>query len=288
MFHRLLLGTILAVLGTSIAQGKTVRASDPDLKKFQDMIEMAAYGDTVLVAPGTYPGVRLRPGIRLVSEKGPDVTTIRGDQRYVIHAPDSDSLNIVEGFTLDGVRACESIVLVEKSTLTVTNCVLKHGWAGVRGEEASIRASKLRISDCQFGYYLVESKGEIIENDIRRCVTGIHLISSTPRILRSVITGNSLGIDVTEHSDPQIGGSVASANKIFGNPGGAIKNQGYARVDGIRTMKPLKLRAAYNFWGSDCPDSMVFRGPVNWVPWVDESAKKSLDRCAPGATSARK
>jgi hypothetical protein len=286
MIQRLVIAITLVALAASGAPAKTVRASDPDRKKFQDAIEMAAYGDTVLVAPGTYEGIRLRPGIRLVSEKGPEVTTIRGQHRYVIHAPDSDSLNVIDGFTLDGVRACESIILLEKSPMTVKNCVLKHGWAGIHGNEADIRASNLKISDCQYGYYLLESKGEIIENDIRRCVTAIHLISSNPRILRSVITGNSLGIEVTEHSDPQIGGSLASANKIFGNPGGAIKNQAYAKEEEFRTIKPLKLRAAYNFWGSNCPDSMAFRGPVSWVPWVDETAKKSLDRCAPGAAPA--
>jgi hypothetical protein len=265
-----------------------VSASDPDRRKFQDAIETAAYGDTVLVAPGTYPGVRLRPGIRLVAEKGPEVTTIRGDHRFVVWAPDSDSLNVVDGFTLDGVRACESIVLVENSPLLVRNCVVKHGWSGVRGDHAVIHAQDLRISDCQFGIYLNESKGEIVENDIRRCVTGVHLISSDPRILRCTITGNSLGIGVTEHSDPQIGGSLASANKIYGNPGGAIRNEAFAKENAFRTNKPLVLRAPYNYWGSNCPDSLGFRGPVVWTPWVDESAKKSLDHCAPAAAPKAK
>ncbi len=285
MIHRFVLCGWLTLLAASSAQSKTVRTAETDLAKFQDAMEKAAYGDTLLVAPGTYPGIRLRPGVRLISEKGPEVTTLKGDQQFVIAAKDCDSLNVVEGFTLDGVRACESIVLVEECPLVIRNCVLKHGWSGVHGEHATVRAEKLKITDCQFGFYLNESKGEILESDVRRCVTGIHLISSSPRILRSTVTGNSLGVDVTEHSDPQIGGSVASANKIFGNPGGAIKNRAYIKEDAVRTLKPLTLRAAYNFWGSNCPDSMIFRGPVKWTPWVDETAKKSLERCAPAATA---
>jgi hypothetical protein len=283
MIHRILCAALLGLLAASSAPAKTIRTAETELAKFQDVIEKAAYGDTVLVAPGTYPSVMLRPGIRLVSEKGPESTTLRGDRNFVVSAKDCDTLNVVDGFTLDGVRACESIVLVEEGPLVVKNCVLKHGWSGVRVEHGTVRAEKLRVTDCQFGFYFNESKGDVLESDVRRCVTGVHLINSSPRILRSTITGNSLGIDVTEHSDPQIGGSVAGANRIYGNPGGAIKNRAYAKEDVLRTTKLLVLRVPYNYWGSNCPDSLIFRGSVVWAPWVDETAKKSFERCAPAA-----
>jgi hypothetical protein len=144
------------------------------------------------------------------------------------------------------------------------------------------------VSDCQFGVCLEETKGDLLECDVRRCVTGVLLINSAPRIIRSTITGNSVGVSLTEHSDPQIGGSLATANRIYGNPGGAIRNEAYAKENGIRTMRPYTLSVPYNFWGSNCPDSTIFRGPVKWVPWLDETGKKSLERCAPAASPKAK
>ncbi|HET9886865.1 MAG TPA: right-handed parallel beta-helix repeat-containing protein, partial [bacterium] len=262
----------------SISPAKVVRVEDP--KKFQLTVDSAAYGDSVLVPPGVYPRVLLRPGIRLISEKGPEQTTLRNERMYVVKAEDADSLNVVEGFTLDGVKACEAVVDVQNSTLVIRNCIIKGGWAGIRTKFTTLRSENCRISKCQRGYFLEETKGDILETDIRGCNTGIQLVSASPRILRSTITGNSLGIDVTEHSDPSIGGSIATANRIYGNPGGAIKNSANLKRDGLRTLDPMTLHVPYNFWGSNCPDSLAFRGPIVWSPWVDESAKKSIERCA--------
>jgi len=278
----ILAALFIAALPPSVS-AKVHRVTEPE--KFQLVVDSAAYGDTVRVPPGTYPRVIIRPGISLISEKGPEETTIRNDRMFVVRATDADSLNLVEGFTLDGVRACEAVVDVANSTFLLRNCVIKSGWAGIRGKFSTIRTENCQIRSCQNGYFLEETKGDILENDIRGCATGIHLVSSSPRILRSVITGNSMGIEVTDHSDPSIGGSIATANKIYGNPGGAIYNTASIKEDGLRTLNPMTLRVPYNFWGSDCPDSLDFRGPVVWTPWVDESAKKSIERCA--VTAAR-
>jgi hypothetical protein len=278
MTIRIIFAACLVALIPSFASAKVHRVTEPE--KFQLVVDSAAYGDTVKVPPGTYPRVLARPGIRIISENGPEVTTIRNDRMFVVRATDADSLNLVEGFTLDGVRACEAVVDVANSTLLLRNCVIKSGWAGIRGKFSTIRAENCQIRSCQNGYFLEESQGDILENDIRGCGTGIHLISSSPRILRSIITGNSMGIEVSDHSDPSIGGSIATANKIYGNPGGAIHNTANIKAEGLRTLNPLTLRVPYNFWGSDCPDSLDFRGPVVWSPWVDESAKKSIERCA--------
>jgi hypothetical protein len=274
-------GAFLLAVVPSMVSAKIHRVTEP--AKFQLVVDSAAYGDTVRVPPGTYPRVIVRPGIHIVSENGPEQTTIRHERMFVVRAVDADSLNVVEGFTLDGVRACEAVVDIAGSTLVLRNCVIKSGWAGVRAKFSTIRTENCQIRSCQNGYFLDETNGDILENDIRGCATGIHLISSSPRILRSVLTGNSLGIAVTDHSDPSIGGSIATANRIFGNPGGAIHNTANIKEEGLRTLNPMTLRVPYNFWGSDCPDSTDFRGPVVWTPWIDESAKKSIERCAVAA-----
>jgi hypothetical protein len=278
MTVRIVLWALAFAAFPSISPAKVVRVEDP--KKFQLTVDSAAYGDSVLVPPGIYPRVILRPGIRLISEKGPEQTTLRNERMFVIQAKDADSLNAVEGFTLDGVKACEAVVDLENSTLVIRNCIIKGGWAGIRTRFTTLRTESCKISACQRGYYLEETKGDILETDVRGCNTGIQLVSASPRILRSTITGNSLGIEVSEHSDPSIGGSIATSNRIYGNPGGAIKNTASIKKDGLRTLNPLTLHVPYNFWGSNCPDSSDFRGPVVWSPWVDESAKKSIERCA--------
>jgi hypothetical protein len=275
---RALAGALLLWTVPSPAPGTTHRVQDP--KTIQKVVNAAAYGDTVLVAPGTYPRVLVRPGIRLISEKGPEETKLRNDRLWVIHATDADTLNVVEGFTLDGGKACNSVVLVERSTLLIRNCAIRGGWAGVNGQFADVRAENCKIRDCQNGVYLNESKGVIIENDIRDCGTGIRLVSSSPQILRSTITHNSTGIAVTEYSDPAIGGTIATANSIFKNPGAGVHNTASIKRRGIRTLEPMTLHVPFNFWGSNCPDSSDFRGPVVWSPWVDESAKRSIERCA--------
>jgi hypothetical protein len=275
---RIVLSALLLAGMPSIAPAKVHRVTEP--KKFQLVVDSAAYGDSVMVPPGTYPRVIVRPGIRLISEKGPEETILRQDRMFVVRAEDADSLNLVQGFTLDGVKACEAVVDVQNSTLLIRNCVIKGGWAGVRTKLATIRTENCQIRACQRGYFLEETKGDILESDIRGCGTGIQLVSSSPRILRSTITGNSLGIDVSDHSDPSIGGSIATANRIYGNPGGAIHNTANIKREGLRTLDPLTLHVPFNFWGSNCPDSSDFRGPIVWSPWVDESAKKSIERCA--------
>jgi len=281
MTIRIILCALVFAAIPSIAPAKVHRVEDP--QKFQLVVDSAAYGDTVRVPPGVYPRVIVRPGIRLISEKGPEETTLRHDRMFVLRAVDADSLNVVEGFTLDGVKACEAVVDIENSALVLRNCVIKGGWAGVRGKFATLRTENCQIRACQRGYFLEESKGDILENDIRGCGIGIQLISSSPRILRSTLTANSLGIDVADHSDPSIGGSIATANRIYGNPGGAIHNTANIKKEGLRTLSPMTLHVPYNFWGSNCPDSTDFRGPVVWSPWVDESAKKSIERCAVAA-----
>ena len=247
MTVRIFLSALLLVAIPSLASAKIHRVTEPE--KFQLVIDSAAYGDTVGVPPGTYPRIIARPGIRIVSEKGPLETTIRNERIFVVRAEDADSLNLVEGFTLDGVKACEAVVDLKRSTFVLRNCVIKGGWAGVRGQFSTVRSENCQIRACQNGYFLEETKGDILENDIRGCGTGIHLISSSPRILRSVLTGNSMAIAVVDHSDPSIGGSIATANRIYGNPGGAIHNMATIKQEGLRTLQSSDASRSLQFLG---------------------------------------
>lgn len=263
------------------AFGGTVRLT-PDLGPIltQDAMDSAIYGDTVLVAPGQYRTLTVRNGITLMSEEGPEVTVFRYDHE-VINANEVDSTTVIQGITVDGVRASEGVIVAENSHVRIRGCTLKNGWVGVRAIYSDLVIEDCVIHDCQNGIYLFESQGAIAGNEIRKCLIGISLVNSAPRVLRNTITGNSLGISVAEHSDPSIGGSLATANRVYGNPGGAVKNTALIKRSGVRTLKPYTISVPYNFWGSDCPDSAVFRGPVLYKPWVTEDGKRSLDTCEP-------
>jgi hypothetical protein len=275
----------LAVLlaGAATSPAATWRAtSDADL---QDTVDGAAYGDTVWVAPGEYLRVVLRSGIRLLAEEGPETTVIRNGRFWVVKADEVDSLTTVAGFLLDGVKAAEGVVYAENSQLAVRDCHIRGGWSGVRAMFSDMQVRACVITDCQNAAYFYECGGVIEGCEITRCMNGISLVSATTRIQRNEIHGNSLGISVSKHSDPTIGGAISAANRIWDNQGGGVKNESLQKKYELRTMKPATLHVPYNWWGSDCPDSSDFRGPVVWAPWVAGDGTRSLEECPRGTSS---
>ncbi len=282
----LTVATVLGVLATALPLGAaSLRVSEGP--QIQLTMDAAEYGDSVWVAPGQYDiyPLRMRNGITLLAEGSVEETILRNGQFSVIQAEDLDSLTVIEGFTLDGVNAAEGVMSAENSRLTVRNCIVQNGWSGVRSMYGQVRVEDCRIRDCQNGVYFYESAGAILRNDIQRCIRGINIVNSNPTVARNVIARNSVGVAVSKHSDPSIGGSLATANRIFENPGGNIFNQAYLKRFSIRTMEPMTLKVSYNYWGSDCPDTSKFRGLVEWSPWVDETGTKSLDSCPPSPAS---
>ena len=249
--------------------------------KLQESVDSAAYGDTVLVAPGTYGRVVLRSGVHLLAEKGPEQTLLKENTFWVVQAEAVDSLASIEGFSIDGMKGAEGVVYSQESSFTVKNCVIRSGWAGVRALYSDLRLEGCTIRDCTNGIYLFESGGVLTGNDIQLCVVGIEIFSSKPRVVRNTITRNGLGIQLEKHSDAEIGGAVASANRIWNNASGAVRNDSYQKQQGVRTWIPMTVKLPYNYWGSDCPDSTLFRGSVEWAPWVDESGTRSIDKCTP-------
>ncbi len=246
----------------------------------QATVDSAAYGDTVWVGPGEYDRVVLRSGILLIAQGGAVSTTIRNSRVWCVKADGVDSTAVLEGFTLDGVQSAEGAVTADNSSFTVRDCMLRNAWSGVRAMYSDLRIENCTIRDCQNGIYLFESGGLVVANDIRGCINGLNFVSASPRVIRNEITSNSVGISLSEHSNPRIGGQLSTANRIHENGAGNILNRALEKRFSVRTMKPMTLKAPYNFWGSDCPDSLGFRGPTVWSPWVDEAGTHSIDQCA--------
>lgn len=270
------------LLVTVVAAGPAVAAVWPvsEKGKLQEALDSAAYGDTVLVAPGQYPRVVLRSGVTLLSEKGPEHTLLKENTFWVVQGEAVDSLAAIEGFTIDGMKGAEGVVYAEESSYRVTNCVIRGGWAGVRALYSNLRVEDCTIRDCTNGIYVFESGGFIAENDIQLCHQAMTIVSSNPRVVRNRITRNGSGITIEKHSDAEIGGSVATANRIWNNAALAVRNDSYQKQQGVRTWTPMTVKVPYNFWGSDCPDSSLFLGMVEWTPWVDESGTRSIDKCS--------
>jgi hypothetical protein len=247
--------------------------------KLQEAVDSAAYGDTVLVAPGQYPRVVLRSGVHLLSEQGPEHTLLKENTQWVVQGQAVDSLAAIEGFTIDGMKGAEGVVYAEESSFRVANCVIRGGWAGVRALYSDLRIEDCTIRDCTNGIYVFESGGYIAENDIQLCHQGMTIVSSNPRVVRNRVTRNGSGVIIEKHSDAEIGGSVATANRIWNNAAVALRNESYEKRLSVRTWTPMVVKVPYNFWGSDCPDSSLFLGTVEWRPWVDETGTRSLDKC---------
>jgi parallel beta-helix repeat protein len=275
-----LLAVLVSIL-LSAGPGRAEIWKVDEYRAIQEAILTATYGDTVSVAPGTYEGpLVLRPGIYLLAEEGRTATTLRYNGAfYVLKADGTDSLTVVDGFFVDGGKGTEGVILANESQMTIRNCEIHGGWSGIRGLYSQMTIEDNVIRECQNGIYLFESEGVIRGNDIQLCITGISLVSASPRVIRNTISRNTLGFRIAEHSDPTIGGSLATANRVWNNQAGGLKNEAYLKRDGLRTMNPYTVRVAYNFWGSDCPDSILFQGPVEWSPWVDESGEHSIDTC---------
>ncbi|NNE42654.1 MAG: hypothetical protein HKN12_00470, partial [Gemmatimonadetes bacterium] len=234
MFRRILsltrvlpaLGALLAAMPASADVWRVTADLDP--VGVQNVMDTAVYGDTVLVEPGEYMMLTVRNGIHLLGEKGPEETIFRYG-RVVLTVNEADSNTVIEGITVDGIKASEGIIVAEHSNARIRNCIIKNGWVGVRSAFAAPVVENCTIRKCQRGIFLSECEGLITGNDIRECVTAIEIFSSSPRVFRNVLTGNSLGIFVDEHSNAVIGGSLATANRVFKNPGGAIKNRGLVK-----------------------------------------------------------
>ncbi len=137
-------GTIVAavMLATGVvptAAATTVHvdhAGGGDHVTIQEGIDAATYGDTVLVAPGTYyERLYMGPdadGVTLLSAAGPGSTTIDN-----------------EGVSLNSVIHCENVgtdTRIEGFTITGGNSYYWGG--GIRADHADIRVASCTITDC--------------------------------------------------------------------------------------------------------------------------------------------
>ena len=241
--------SLITVITTVTSSAKTILVPS-DSVTIQAGINGAATGDTVLVADGTYTGVGNRDidfggkNIILVSENGPDVTTINcqatwSSRHYgFVFDQQEDSTAVVEGFTIRngmGVHLYyfmeyESSVdagggiYVDGASPTVRNCVLKYNRAGFGGAIFA-RDADMKIVACVIRDNRAYGCGTVPEDGPCQCVPGrgsaIAAINATIRFNQCTIVGNKsydYGCDCKcpgEYAVYAEGGSVAITNSII-------------------------------------------------------------------------
>ncbi len=209
--------------------------------------DSAAYGDTVLVAPGTYSPasgevfpIAMADGVVLMSQEGPEATTLdaAGTGR-VIQGTALDSSTVITGFTITGGVAPSGggVSLSSSDAVIAGNIVAGNVATGGAGSGGGIFCSggAPTVADNTVvdnsasnwmggGIYLHDCTGEVAGNTILRNTAmygaGIFNHRSSPLITGNHVEGNTAlatggGIDCYQFSSP-----VIERNVVVGNYAG--------------------------------------------------------------------
>ena len=235
----------------------TIRVPSADQPTIQSAIDVADYGDTVLVAPGTYSEhINFRgKAITVKSENGPEVTIIDGGfadsvVRFTSGEGRDSTLN---GFTLQkGDGEFDSGytgggVLVKRSSPTITNNLIRNNFAcdgggiGIASGSPLIQRNTITSNSnetCSGGggggiSIFGDSSAEILDNVISdngrgsSYGGGIYLSGfgdGTPIIKRNIIKGNEAnqggGIYIAAFSGTLVVQNLITGNQAFTEGGG--------------------------------------------------------------------
>jgi len=244
-------------------------------------LDSASYGDTVLVAPGTYlttddssTWIRLKPGVSLVSEEGAEVTIIELCNAGIAVMFEECEEASISGFTIrfGSGPGCEyppsppiGVKSYNCTDIIVENCVIENLCYGIYAKGVShewwkpIFRNNI-IRNCAYGI----ACGEIYDpgrplfqdNIIRDCNSGVWVYNSSPLFEGNQIVHNDEhGMEYWEYCG---GGCIR--NTIAHNAHGGV----YIYAD-----PPL---ASPSFNGSWLPqDANDFYGNGNFDIWYDHS-----------------
>ena len=239
------LSVMISLLATSSA-ARTWRVPS-EVGMIYEAVDSASYGDTVLVAPGTYYREREKPipvvggsvwlwlkdVVTIISEGGPEVTvlleTSPSPVNYVVYG-DTVVSAVFGGFTIEhgwpgvssGCQGLDDAILVNFSDVLIENNVIVGFWAGihVRDESPHDETPVVRNNDvryCDYGIMVgdvLRWHTPLIEgNTVKNCDYGIYVWDSHPYILGNIVAGNyESGLRFAGWSQ-----SLMHSNRIVGN-----------------------------------------------------------------------
>jgi len=185
-------------------------------------------------------------GVRLTSGSSGTIRdcTLTGNAKRGIELRNQTSCHVVSTL-ISGVSEGHGIACTRSSHATIDSCTITDN--GMHGVLASGSSPWIRFCT-------------ITDNE----ESGIHVVKQGyPRIARSTIADNSIGISVEAASSAMLGGYMypdTGYNAITGNTRAAVAN--YNGSD-----PPVYAR--WNWWGSPTPYGRLFVGYVIHTPWLD-------------------
>jgi fibronectin type 3 domain-containing protein len=217
----------------------------------QAAINAASALDTVLVQPGTYAErITLKDGVCVVSSSGRDATMIESASGTIVTANSLSDLVLLRGFTVDGVGSAHIGLDAWGSYLKVEDCIFTGLISG---------------ATIQFGGSPMFTGNTFASNQ-----SGLAVADSTaPAVFMNTFDGNVFaGVYADCDAGLRIGGSLADANDFVSMGVYHVFNNGTAPID-----------ASGNYWDDICPQADWFYGPVEFVPWTDESHSWTYTEC---------
>ena len=217
-----------------------------DSATIQGGIDLAAYGDTVHVATGTYNElITLENGVALIGASAA-TTTIDGNtlSGSVVSSTGCDPNTALEGFTItNGLAEFGGGMYNNNSSPTVTNCIFSDNIAGYNGGGMYNNYSSLAIINCTFsgneaygdgggGMFNVGSSSTVTGctftgNWGGAWGGGIFGYYSNLTMTNCTFTGNTAdkgGGIYNLHSSPMVTNCTFSQNAALQTTGGGISN----------------------------------------------------------------
>jgi hypothetical protein len=271
------LTTLLLLAAAGAPAGAATLRVPADHPDIQSGVTAAAAGDTVLVAPGTYRElIRMKPGLVLRSEAGPDSTILESPglsesplEERILECPEGIGPNtVIEGFTFDDADLSGTAILCDSSSPTIRGNVIRgFGWA------VNLREGADAI---------------IEENRIEQSKTfGVLAFASSPTIRRNTFVANDpTAITIAgKDSHPVIGGSREDSNRIL-DSFTAVRNDSRNDIDatwndwGWEVMAEMERKGwpadiITIFDGNNADDSRRGRGKVDYRNWIRPEEEKS-------------